>query len=237
MKAKILFVVLFLFSITARAEDGFKNETEFGMVLTSGNTQNETYNANQTDTYGWDRNLLKFTGRYLKGRSKDVNTARYWLLGLRYDRTVSDRFSLFAGYAIDSDVFAGFDPRHSIDVGGRYLLVKSDEFTWGSELGYRYMSEHQTATGVTKNTHRARAYSDATYNWKEAMVAKLWLEYLPNLAAFDDYMINGELSLSAILSEHFSLKSAYLVRYRNLPASPTAVPTDKLFTTALVAKF
>jgi len=63
------------------------------------------------------------------------------------------------------------------------------------------------------------------------------LEYLPNLSEKNDYQVNTELSLAAALTSVFSLKTGYQVRFDNVPAKGVAFKTDKVLTTALVAKF
>jgi len=63
----------------------------------------------------------------------------------------------------------------------------------------------------------------------------LWVEYLPNLDESEDYSLNGEASINAAIDNTFSVKTAYLVKYDNVPAAEYR--TDSLFSTSLIAKF
>jgi putative salt-induced outer membrane protein len=64
----------------------------------------------------------------------------------------------------------------------------------------------------------------------------VWTEFLYNFSNSTDYRVNAEPSLSVILTDVFSLKLAYLINYRNLPAVAGKKQLDTLYTTSLVAK-
>jgi putative salt-induced outer membrane protein len=73
--------------------------------------------------------------------------------------------------------------------------------------------------------------------WTKTFSTKYWVEFLPNLSDSAGYRLNTELSGNAALSEIFSIKLGYLIRYNNTPPAGAAKQTDSTFTTALVAKF
>lgn len=237
MKNLIFLFSIFLCSI-ATASDGFQNESEAGVVITGGNTENENYTLSQRNLFGWSiKNLLTLKGHYLKGFVKGKETARYWSLGLRYDRYVNDRLSFFTAYLLEGDRFAGYDPRHSVDLGTRYIAVKKEKFTLGTELGYRFTREHQTEFMVTKDFHMTRIEGDAEYRISSTFTARILTEYFYNFTLTEDYSINGDASLSAMITSVLSMKTSYGFRYRNVPPASLVVRTDRIFTTALVAKF
>ena len=66
---------------------------------------------------------------------------------------------------------------------------------------------------------------------------KWWIEFLPNITTSEAYQLNTELSGSAAISEMFSMKAGYLIKYNNQPPVGAIYKTDSMFTTALVAKF
>ena len=240
MQTKI-FSALLLLSLCAlpafaeKPEEGFHNESEAGVVIASGNTRSQTYNLKQSNSYLWSENSLKFNGKLLESTAKGVESVRYWSLGLRYERQLSESFSWFLAQAVESDIFAGFDPRYVSDVGVKYLILKTEELSWLGEAGYRYTNENR-GNNVTVGQHYARLYSEVTKEWSKSASSKLWLELLPNFSSTDAYQINGEVSVSALLTSIFSIKSAFLVKYNNGPAPGVTEKTDSLFTTSLVAK-
>ncbi len=216
--------------------EGFRNESEAGVVITSGNARSQNYQFKQSDVYRWESNLLKAEGRFLKSSSRGVETARFWTVGARYERELLDRFSLFAAQNIESDRFAGYLQRYNSDVGGKYFFVKEEAFSWLGEAGYRYTAENRIDAS-RRNTSALRFYTEANRSWNTSVSSKLWIEYLPNLTASKEYRINAEASLSAALSDVFSVKTAYLLKFNHFPAPGATEKTDTWFTTSLVAQF
>lgn len=220
----------------SQANSPFHNESEAGVVITTGNSKSQSYNFKQMSSYEFTGNVVKFNGRYLGTQSNGLESARSWSLGLRYERILSDKLSIFASETLESDVFAGYVQRYNTDVGGKYELMKQDDFNWFAEAGYRYTAEHRLIA-PDANSHFIRLYTEANKKWNESVSTRLWVEGLPNLTTSDAYQLNTELSLSAVLTSIFSLKTAYAIKYNHLPAPGVLENTDSQFTTALVARF
>jgi putative salt-induced outer membrane protein len=231
----VLCAALSCISFAQADEFTLKNESEVGIVVTSGNSKSQSYNLKQMSAGEWDRNTVKLSAGYLKTTSGDVTSALRWNLGVRYERAFSEAVSGFIAQSVESDLFAGKLQRYNTDVGAKYAISKSEEFTWFAELGYRYAQENLT-TGADTSQNYARLYTEATRNLSKTVSLKYWIEYLPNFTVSQDWQLNTELSLSAALSSVFSVKSAYLLKVDQLP--PTGKEkADSTFTTALVAKF
>lgn len=220
---------------TAFAAD-FANESEAGIAVASGNTKSKNYNAKQANSYKFDANILKFDARYLNSYSNNDESARYIFGGLRYERSLSDRFSLFVAQGFESDKFAGFYLRQLTDIGAKYTIIKEEMFYWLVEAGYRYTNE-KLNNGSHDYKNSIRGYTELEKKWNPSVSTKYFFEYVPNMKVGKDYQINTELSVSATLTSIFSIKSAYLLRYDHLPAATATTKTDTLLTTALVAKF
>lgn len=236
---RISFILPFLLArlVFAEATDGkLTHESEASAVLASGNTDAQTFSVKQATAYAWDKNKGTFTGSYLLGKSAGSEIAKRWDLGLRYDREFSDVLGGFLGYQIDSNRFSGFDPRHTLDLGAKYFLIKSDETKLSAEGGYRYQSEKRI-DGSSNSFQMGRAYAEWQNNWNKQVSSKLWTEFIYNFTNSTDYRFNIEPSLSVVLTDIFSLKVAYLLNFRNLPALSTLKKWDSLYTTSLVAKF
>jgi putative salt-induced outer membrane protein len=220
---------------TAFAAD-FTNESEAGIAVASGNTKSKNYNVKQASTYKFDNNVLKLDARYLNSYSNNNESARYIFAGLRYERILNERFSLFVAQGFESDKFAGYYLRQLTDVGAKYNIIKEEMFHWLAEAGYRYTNE-KLNSGSLNYKNSLRAYTELEKKWNPSVSTKYFLEYVPNMKEGKDYQINTELSVSAALASAFSIKSAYLLRYDHLPAATATTKTDTLLTTALVAKF
>lgn len=232
---KLLVILVLAGSFSAFAEDGLKNESELGVIVASGNSKIQAMNAKQSSIYGFSGNVLKGTAGYLRSKTNGVENANAWNLGLRYERALTESFNIFVAQSVDGDKFQKIRQRYNTDVGGKYSLVKTDDLAWFAEAGYRYTKENRTDD--RRNYSSLRAYTEAEKKWSATVSTKYWLEYLPNLSESDDYQLNTELSLNAALSSIFSVKTAYLVKFDNEPATGVSYKSDRLFTTALVAKF
>ncbi len=247
MKLKVMTCALLLangllLESSARADEqkkllvGFVNESRAGVVVTTGNSKTQTFDLSQKDTYEWRANKLGFLGTYLRSSSKGLESARRWSLGLRYDRILADRWSLFLAETLEGDFYAGYFQRYNTDVGGKYSIIKEEANNWSLEAGYRYQRENQI-TGNQKNSSFARLYSEYEHRWNPSVSSKLWAEVMQNLSIGDDRFINSEVSVKAALTSIFSVQLAYLLRYRNLLPASVVYKTDTTLTAALLAQF
>ncbi len=212
------------------------NESELGIASANGNTRTQTYSAKQLNDYKWTNNVLGFRSRYLHAKANEEETARFFMAGLRYENQVSTRSGLFVGETFEKDRFAGIHNRYISDLGGKYRFFDTERTKLFSELGYRYM--HEARIDDTKAfSQYARLFSEWEHKWNLNFLTRYWVEFLPNISRHNDWQLNSELSMSAVLSKTFSLKTGLLLRYDHLPAPGILYKTDTLFTTALVAKF
>jgi putative salt-induced outer membrane protein YdiY len=214
----------------------FQNESELGIVAANGNTKAQTYNLKQFNDYQWETNTLKFNARYLHAKAEGVEIGRYFTTGLRYERHVTNPLSLYAGELMEKDKFAGIDTRLVSDVGGKYQLQSEELTKLFFEVGYRYMDELRI-NDSSVYSHYGRVYVEWDQTWNKNFSTKLHGEYLPNLSRNKDWQLNSELSLWAMMSDLFSLKTAILIRYDHDPAPGILYKTDSLFTTSIVARF
>ncbi len=234
----IMFLFTLLLSTNAFAAEtqiGLSNESEAGLVVTGGNAESESYSVRQLSRYQWEHDVLRFDGKFLSASSRGVESARNWLLGLRYERSLVESLSFFAGQSLESDVFAGFVQRYNTDAGAKYYFIKEEALTFFLEGGYRYAVENRFAGQLTQSL--LRLFTEASRDWTKTFSTRVSIEYLPNLTIAGFVQLNTELSASAALSEIFALKTGYTLRYRKIPVAPATRTTDTQFTTALVAKF
>jgi putative salt-induced outer membrane protein len=204
--------------------------------LSRGNSTTQTYNARQLSAYLWDLNQLSLQARFLRASAQDVENARNWNLGLKYEREVSKRWSGVIGQQVESDKFAGILQRYMSDAGSKFRIFKETSWQWNAEIGYRYTVENRL-NGQQLNSNYARLYSEFSKEFVTGTSLKYWLEYLPNFTDSENYQFNTEISVSSMLNSIFSMKTGYLLRYNNAPPSGVQFRTDTVATTALVAKF
>lgn len=232
---KLLIVLLGLLSLDSWAQ--FTHESELSLVQTGGNSDVQTNNFKTTNLYKWVANQVKFGGHYIYGETENGVSARNWDVNGKYERVLSPHLSLTAGEIIEGNKFTGIKARYNSDLGVKYYYIKTDLKNFFSELGYRYSIEDRYEPLPNTFDNKARLYNEFSHKISETVQYKLWLEYIPNFTESNDYLINGEASLTSILNSVFSLKVAYLGMYDNRPAFLGFKNYDYMTTTSLVAKF
>ncbi len=225
-----------IFAQAPAPKSPWAHESELGVVLASGNTNTENYNFKQQTTLSLNPNIFRATAAYLKSRDTGQETSRRWSIGLRYERELSESVNAFINHLIESDIFAGMIQRNSTDIGLKFFLLKTDADHLFSEVGYRNSYEQRVVATENGTTHYGRIYAEWNHTWQEKLTHKLWVEYLPNFSNGEAYLINAEPSLSMHLTDIFSIKLAYLINYKNLPAQDKK-RLDTLYSTVLTATF
>lgn len=216
----------------------FKGESEASAIVISGNSNSETYGAKTTNTWNFtEYNIATAFGKYIQSSTAGTVSNKMWEAGLRYERIfVKDLFNGFLQHKAENDEYNGiFVQRDSTDLGGKYFFTKSDDLTWLGELGYRH-SETYLGSHVSESSNYARIYTEASYKMNASTSTKLWVEYLPNLKDSDKSLMNAELSLSVVMTDLLSLKTAFLVNRNEGVVAPAEKETTT-WTTALVAKY
>ena len=221
---------------SAAAKIGFANDSELGVVLTSGNSRAQSINFKQDDRYTWALDKVIGSYRYLSNSSNGAETARVWDGSVRYERVLTDSFSAYVAEGIEGDPYSGYDRRFNSDIGGKYSILKTKTLVWSGELGYRYTAEYRT-TPPNLYSSFGRVYSEVNEDWTPTSSTKLWVEYLPNFSHPKSYLFNSEISLTTVLTTIISIKLGYLLKYNAAPATGITQKADTFFTTSLVAKF
>lgn len=226
------------------SKQGWSNEAELALVTTSGNTETESYSGKQKTTYVQEVNSYSLSGRYLQTKTAGVETAKSWDAYGRYERALSTYWSAFVQYGAEADPYAGYIQRDNADIGGKYFFYKEDTLNLFAEAGYRSTNTQfagaPTATppvpGSVARENFGRLYVEYAQKITETLSVRYWVEYLPNFTNSTAYFVNTEPSATVMLNSIFSLKTAYLIKYRN-EVTAGAEYADKTFTTSIVAKF
>jgi putative salt-induced outer membrane protein len=220
---------------TATMTAPWKGEAEAGAIVISGNSNSESYAIKGKTSYTQERNIYSAFGHYIEARADGTESAHNWDLGVRYDRELFERFTVYVGQKGEGDPFAGYIQRDSTDVGVHYDFVKHDTTFWAGEVGLRYSKTIPTVGTYQYGTF-GRLYTEFGQAFDKTLSYKLWAEYLPNLSDSAGWMSNGEASLSIMLNQIFSLRLGYLVQYQNEPPGNGKYTTTTT-TINLVAKF
>lgn len=233
MKKTLLSLAVLLLSNTAHSQ--FSNESELTVIMNGGNTEQETWNSKTLNTYIQNKNTYKLGAHYAYGVASGELNTRNWDINVRYERSISKKWSLFLAAQREEDFFASLDYRWNYDAGGVYNFFKTDKHQLHAEVGYRRTLESDLENRKS-NGSKLRIYSEYTRQQNESLFFKLWVEALPNISESDDWQVNVEPSLNITMTKSFTLKIAYLHKYDNEPTTDSK-NSDYQYTTSLIAKF
>lgn len=240
MKKLKLFLMFALPSFALTQENSpevkkWANESEGSVVVVGGNSDAQTYSIKQKTSYEVAPHKLTLNGYYLMGKANSQTNAENWSAGLRYDYAFSEMLGAFIAQTVSGDRFKNIDYQYDTDTGLKYTFWKVSEKDYAlAELGYRFTSYDYTNT-ADDVTHYARAYTEASKGISDSVLAKAWVEYLPNLEDSEKFLVNFEPSLQFTLSQIFSVKTGLLGRYDSRPTASEKF--DYTYTLALIAKY
>ncbi|HXH31804.1 MAG TPA: DUF481 domain-containing protein [Bacteriovoracaceae bacterium] len=230
-------LLLLLVTLTVNAYAQYTNESELSSIRTGGNSEVLTTNTKTLNTYLWNLNQLRMGGHYTYGEANTDVSARNWDINSRYERELSPRVSAVVGEVVEGNRFIGIKSRYNSDLGLKYYSLKTDLKNFFTELSYRYSVEDRFAPLPNSYDNKGRFYNEYNHKYSETLQYRFWLEIIPNFTDSRDYLVNGEASLTTILTSMFSLKLAYLGMYDNRPAFEGFENYDFTTSTSLVAKF
>ncbi len=122
-------------------------------------------------------------------------------------------------------------------MGAKYFFIKSERENFFSEAGIRNSRTNPSHGDFISYSTSGRLYSEHMKKSNDSVLFKLWAEYLQTQNVSRDYLLNYEPSISVMMNQIFSIKTAYLVKYHNKVLTEKEKKEDTSFTTALVAKF
>ncbi|MDP2316261.1 MAG: DUF481 domain-containing protein [Pseudomonadota bacterium] len=226
---------------------------ELGGAFTTGNTQNYALNASLDGDHRWKRNKLALDlGANLGQSVLDTNgdghlddaefaagwaeTGRKLWADARYDRFVGQKDSLYllAGGLIDP--FAGYDNRSHVQLGYSRILLESESTNVVAEVGADGARE-DFVLGVEPNEAyilAARVMVGFTHKFSENVAFTDKIELYENVLAPIDVRLLNQASLTAKLTDKFSLKLSHNLTFDNQPVEGFQ-PLDQSTTVTFVA--
>jgi len=241
MIARLTLITLFL-CLPAMAETEvptpkpeWEGSAEASLLLTSGNTDITTGGLGLSSTYRPDPWTVGAKLNYLSSKDSGTLKAESFSTDVRGERKLTDPLAVFVLFTYLKNRFTGFDDRYGAEAGLSYQLLQQAEHTLSTEAGFGILKENRTdASGDSFATGRLAV----DYKWKFSPTADFTTQvaYLDNLKTMKDWRLSNTNSVTAILTNLFSLRVSFKVDYINVPVTGKK-KTDTTTTVALVAKF
>lgn len=240
------------FEAAAAAEEGAKEESELalsaGGLLATGNSRssaatgagklrlrraNNQYSANAAANYA----------RAAAGPGEPMETSVSNIQGrVRYDRFLSDSWSVFVAESARRDRFQGLALRLNFDPGVAYYFFDYEKHRLLGELGYdlQYDVRRDDAIAAaalegvdidkTEVRHSGRAFAGYDNQLNQAVLFSTGVEFIQSITEAENWRLNWDVSLNSSIAESFSLAATFSLRFDNNPL-PGIEKTDT--TTAL----
>ena len=208
-----------------------------GLAITSGNS--DTSNLNFAFDVTRDplaRNVLKWTGLYIRGEQQDELVANRLSLGFRDQFALNGRSFVFGQIDYLRDTFKQIDYIVAPTVGLGYKVIDTPATRFAVDGGVGAIWEKNpeldvdTSAAVTAGEKLEHALT-ATSTLKHAFAA-LW-----KADDFEDGLYTISVGLGTKISEVFGLSVDVLDTYKNRPPTPDVKKNDVALVTAVTAKF
>ncbi len=207
-----------------------------GLVSTSGNTNNTSINVGDKIIGHSDGWTVTQTFSLVYGKNDSVVTTSLWRAGVRGDRSLSKRTSLFVLATFDRDSFAGISSRYTPQVGIAAMAIAAPHDSLGLEVGATYTWQNDFAPDTARTSGGARLAAHYEHFLSAKSVISEAFEYLPNLKDGHDYRINSETDVIAPITAGIAMRAGYTIRYNALPVDDHKT-TDRILTTGIQVTF
>ncbi|HWD19570.1 MAG TPA: DUF481 domain-containing protein [Verrucomicrobiae bacterium] len=190
-----------------------------GLTLTRGNSRTILASASAHTVTFWDHavNELILDGNVGYGTSEGVASTESADANAQYNHTLTKR--MFEGLRLDAfhDGIADIHYRLTAAPLIGYYAMKTTNTLLGLELGPGYI--------YTRQDDVIESYAilrfGERYEYKFNKAARVWetMEIMPQINAFNNYLVNFELGLEASITKSFTLRTVLQDYYNNVPAA------------------
>ncbi|MCG8466437.1 MAG: DUF481 domain-containing protein [Xanthomonadales bacterium] len=206
---------------------------ELGIVLSRGNSDTETINANAQIKYTpeqWEHDLRV---EWLQARDNGENTAKRFNAAFNSRYQFQDDAYAYAALRYDDDEFSGFNYQGSVSLGYGRFLINNERHVLKVEAGPGLRLSEPVSSGETESELIARGVLD--YAWKLSDNADLSNVFLVETGENNTFFEN-KLALTTGITDALRLKLGLSVR-RNSNVPADRENTDYLTTANLVYQF
>jgi putative salt-induced outer membrane protein len=212
----------------------WEKSAALGLTYTDGNSETLLFTASLLAQKEWQRNEIGLGASATYGKSdgeKNNETVRGFA---QYNRLLNERLFGYARVEGLHDAIADVDYRFTFSPGVGYYFIKTKLTTLSGEVGPGFIYEKQG--GDTSGYFTARLAEKFTR--KIGDKSRIWqfVEFLPQVDDFDNYLMNFELGLETELTSTVSLRVTFQDTYDNEPA-PGRDKNDIKLITAVAMKF
>ena len=221
--------------LAAPPKNPWQSSVSVGLTITRGNSDTTLFTADfltQKKT-PFNEYTIGLNGAYGSQNSQDT-VNNYKALG-QWNHLFTERFFSYVRADGLRDLIADVDYRLTIGPGVGYYLLKQTNTTLAVEGGAAFEAQRldhesdQTFATVRFAERFEHKFNDHVRLWQN-------VEIMPQVDKLDNYIVNFEIGVEAMLSQSFSLKTYLDDNYDNRPATGK-MKNDAKLVAALGYKF
>jgi putative salt-induced outer membrane protein len=226
--------------MTVEKKSLWEESAAAGLTLTRGNSRTLLFTLNGLATRKTKETELElgadatYGEAFNKSSGQEERNAESLHGFGQYNRLFTERAYGYARIDGLHDGIADVKYRLVLGPGVGYYFLKSDRTSLRGEIGPSFVYEKRGA--VTKGYLAARLAERFDHKLNEH--AKVWesVEFMPQVDKFENYLVNAEAGVEALLTAKLSLRSFIQDNFVNRPA-PGRLKNDVKLVTALAYRF
>lgn len=222
---------------TVDEELGWGGGADFGLTVTSGNSETTTISVGANATREFVRQRLSFSATYLRTTDEGEEVAHRGELGTSYRYFPNRRFYLTARTSGSFNEPAGLDLRLAPGVGAGYVLAEGESYQLSAETGLNWIRDAYVDGTTTRSFYYGLAQS-FSLQINETTSLEEELRYNPKADDLSDYLLHAQASLTTQITDAIGLRLTLIDDYDatpfpGAPGEPAAEKNDLTFITGV----
>lgn len=233
MTTRVVAIGILVALVPATASADWSGKGQFGGVLSRGNSDTETLNANIDVTNEIDRWKHKAGFSMLRTVSEDVTSADRWELRGQSEYALNERSFVFGSLRYEADRFTDYDYQVTAAAGYGYHLIATETTKLDGLIGVGIRRTELRLTGETEEEAILRGGMD--FEHKLTATTQVYNKFLVESGS-DNTFLQNQLGMEVKINDSFALGVDYAVRH-NTDVLPGTDETDQVLSVNLVYGF
>lgn len=227
----------FASSQASEEEVGWGGTADFGLTVTSGNSETTNLSLAARATREFARQRLNLAGSYLRTTEDGEEVANRGEVGAAYRYFPNPRFYLTGRATGSFNEPAGLELRLSPGLGAGWVLAAGDGYQLSAEAGATWIRDAFVDGSSTTSVYYAAAQS-FTLQVSDNTTLDQELRYNPRAGDFSDYLLHGEVTLTTQITDAIGIRVRAIddfdaTPFQGAPGEPPAEKNDLTLVTGV----
>lgn len=205
----------------AQDEEGFSGRVALGYLSTSGNSENESLNANFNLWWNYEPWSHELSGLAIRSSTSNVTTAEAYGIAWQSNYALNETDYLFGNVSLDNDEFSSYDQQLRAAVGYGRRFIDRERHILNGEAGVG-ARDAELRDGTSQNEAIVRLGGD--YRWIISETSE-FTQTLSVESGSDNTYLEAASALSADVQENLALVISYTIK-SNSDVLPGTDKTD-----------